>query len=62
MTPSIRTLAALCGKSTSTVQRWKKTNPWLYAAAIEKARRDSEKQLDAGGRVADTDSVNQRGD
>ena len=35
--PSIRTAAALVGKSPSTVARWKRTNPELYRAVMEYA-------------------------
>lgn len=35
--PSIRTAAALIGKAPSTLQRWKRTNPELYRAAMDYA-------------------------
>lgn len=37
MTPSIRKIAALIGKSPSTVMRWQTTNPELYKAVAEYA-------------------------
>lgn len=43
--PTLHHLAALSGKSYTTVQRWQRTNPWLFAALMEKAARDSHNQL-----------------
>ena len=39
--PSIRSIAKLAGKDYTTIQRWQKTNPWLFAAAFEKAQREA---------------------
>lgn len=43
--PTLHQLAALSGKSYTTIQRWQRTNPWLFAALMEKAGRDSHNQL-----------------
>ena len=42
--PSIRAIAKLAGKDYTTVQRWQTTNPWLFAAVMEKAKREAEQQ------------------
>jgi len=45
MNPSIRRIAALIGKSPSTVQRWQTTTPALYQAVAEYAQRQLEKPI-----------------
>lgn len=44
-TPSLRRIAAIIGKSPSTVQRWQTTNPALYQAVAEYAQRQLDKPI-----------------
>lgn len=51
---SIRKAAALIGKSPGTLHRWKTTNPHLYRAVIEYAKRQerlSAKSIDKPGTI-----------
>lgn len=43
--PSLRRIAAIIGKSPSTVQRWQTTNPALYQAVAEYAQRQLDKPI-----------------